>query len=351
MNVTERAIQLLQHEIGDNWREIVQEIGTENLRKRAGKELTSFVAYQNRGQGGMSQWRGNCSPKLIKDIIGYILDDKRYNGKDINNFTIIDPMSGSGTTKAVADALRLRALLYDLNPRPPQGLGNFDLLKQDIDDSADLIFLHPPYWSMIPYSGNVWGKEPHKSDLSHCSNYNEFMEKLNYIIKKLFLTLRKDGRLAILVGDIRKEGKFYSMATDIEKMGDFESFIVKAQYNCQSDHKVYHKPFIPIVTEYLLVFHKKDVFMIPFYKIKKQNCDLSIQDASQLTWFQLIRMTLESLGGTASLQKLYVQLENHPKAKKNRLHYQERIRATIYEHKEHFIISSKGVYQLNYSVA
>lgn len=39
--------------------------------------------------------------------------------------------------------------------------------------------------------------------------YPEFVEKLNYIVQKLFMALRRDGRLAILVGDIRTKGSFY----------------------------------------------------------------------------------------------------------------------------------------------
>ena len=55
---------------------------------------------------------------------------------------------------------------------------------------------------MIAYSGNMWGK-PHPDDLSRCENYADFTEKLNHVIKKLYMALRNDGRLAILVGDIR----------------------------------------------------------------------------------------------------------------------------------------------------
>ena len=67
------------------------------------------------------------------------------------------------------------------------------------------------------------------------------------------MALRKDGRLAILVGDIRSKGEFHSMQHDMMKIGDFESFIVKGQFNCVSDSRTYKKPFIPIVTEYMLV--------------------------------------------------------------------------------------------------
>ena len=50
------------------------------------------------------------------------------------------------------------------------------------------------------------------------------------------------------------------------KIGSYESFIVKAQFNCNSDSKRYAKPLIPVVCEYLLLFHKEEIFIVPFSK-------------------------------------------------------------------------------------
>ena len=38
---------------------------------------------------------------------------------------------------------------YDLNPELPCGLGGWNALKDDVEDSADLVFLHPPYHSIM----------------------------------------------------------------------------------------------------------------------------------------------------------------------------------------------------------
>ena len=40
-----RAAQLLEAEFGPQWRTVADMLGTEGLRKRVGKELTSFMAY------------------------------------------------------------------------------------------------------------------------------------------------------------------------------------------------------------------------------------------------------------------------------------------------------------------
>lgn len=344
-----RAIEILQKEFGDNWQSIAQSLGTENLRQRVGKELTSFIAFPERGKGGSSSWRGNCSPKVVESVTKYVLDSKRYYGKDISDFTLLDPMSGSGTSKFAADKLGVRSVLYDLNPNAPQGRGGWNALRDDVDESADIIFFHPPYHSMITYSGNMWGN-PHPDDLSRCSSYKEFIEKLNHVLKKLYMALRKDGRLAVLVGDMRLKGQFYSMQSDMMKLGEYESFIVKGQFNCVSDNRTYSKPFIPIVTEYMLLFHKQDSLMVPFTKTLSGQFDVSKKDDVSLTWHHLIRLTLESVGGSANLTTLYAMLEQHPKAKKNE-HYKERIRATIYEHKDQYLSCGNGCYRLNYKVA
>ena len=121
-----------------------------------------------------------------------------------------------------------------------------------------MIFLHPPYHSIIQYSGSVWGK-PHPDDLSHCSSYRDYIDKLNFIIKKLFISLRHGGYLAVLVGDIRTQGTFHSIAADMMTIGTLVSWIVKGQYNCRSSSRTYSgKPFIPIVTEHLLLFKKDE---------------------------------------------------------------------------------------------
>lgn len=52
--------------------------------------MKSVVSYPDRGSGGDNRYRGNCSPKLIEDIIAqYGLD------------ALSDYMVGSGTTEDV----------------------------------------------------------------------------------------------------------------------------------------------------------------------------------------------------------------------------------------------------------
>ena len=68
------------------------------------RPLTSIVSYPERGAGGNNRYRGNCSPKLIEDLIGF------FRPKEI-----CDYMCGSGTAKAAADKLGIKSQLYDLH--------------------------------------------------------------------------------------------------------------------------------------------------------------------------------------------------------------------------------------------
>lgn len=341
-----RAISLLKAEFGDDWKSIVQMLGTEDLRKRCGKDLTSFMAFPERGVGGSNRWPGNVSPRVVQSLLNYVLECKRYTRKPTDTLILLDPMSGSGSSKAAGDALGVRTLLYDLNPAPPSGRGNWNALKDEVDDSADVIFLHPPYHSMLTYSGKVWGKE-HPDDLSRCSSYPEFIDKLNFVIKKLFMALRKDGRLAVLVGDVRESGQTYSIQRDMMSIGDLEAFIVKSQFNCTSDTRRYSKPFIPCVTEYMVVFHKTGTLIVPFKLVQSSRINLAERDTASLTWNHLIRMVIEEQGGKGKLCDIAEKLSTHPKAQRNP-HFRDRIRATIYENAQQYVSHGDGWYSLAY---
>jgi len=345
-----RAAKSLQGQFGSEWTTIVQTLGTENLRRRAGKDLTSFIAFPEREKGGSATWRGNCSPQTVAAILQYVMDAKRYYRRDLSGFTLLDPMSGSGTSLAAADSLGVKSVLYDLNPNPAHGIGGWNALKDDVEHDADCIFFHPPYHSIIQYSGRMWGDEPHPDDLSQCESYEEFLDKLNYVIKKLYMALRKDGRMAILVGDVRKNGRFYSIQNDIMTLGQMEGFIVKGQYNCASDNRRYSTPFIPIVTEYIILLKKEGGLVIPFTRRVSGTFNMLQFDNSAVTWNHLVRNVLESKGGKATAEEIYALLENHPKAQ-GRRHFRERIRAVIQEYPDLYRHVGRGVYQLAYPVA
>lgn len=204
------------------------------------KALTSVVSYPERGQGGNNRYRGNCSPKLIEDLIAHFRPHE-----------VCDYMCGSNTTADAARTMGIVSHTYDLH-------SGFDLLHTDIKERPEFIFWHPPYWDIIQYSDVMYrasevqqryGYDPRQFDLSRIATWESFVQAMNYCMMKQFCALEQGGRMAVLVGDIKKKGRLFSMLFELTKPGVLENVIIKAQHNCMSDQRVYSGKFIPIVHE------------------------------------------------------------------------------------------------------
>ncbi len=285
--------------------------------------MKSIVSYVERGEGDNNNYRGNCSPKLIKDLI------EHFKVSEISDY-----MSGSNTTSSVANQLNIKANTYDLNM-------GYDLLNNEIKERNEFIFWRPPYWDIIKYSGNMYGK-PMEQDLSRIKEYDKFMSLINECMLKQFYSLEKGGKMSVLMGDIKKKGKLYSMILDIVKPGDIENIVIKEQHNCWSDRKSYFGKFIPIVHEYLLILKKPSDFIINIAHNKSFKVDL--RDSDRITWKDLVALALENLGNKAKLDDIYRLLEGHKKAEKNK-HWKEKIRQTLQQY-EIFKSSERGVWEI-----
>ena len=298
------------------------------------RKLTSIVSYPERGEGGNNRYRGNCSPKLIEDLIGFFKPTE-----------ICDYMCGSGTTKAAADKCGIQSKLYDLH-------SGFDIMNSDIKERPEFIFWHPPYWDIIKYSDvmykasdvqNRYGYDPRKLDLSRIPNWEQFVEAMNYAMMKQFASLEKGGRMAVLMGDIKKRGKLYSMLAEIIKPGTLENIIIKAQHNCFSDNTQYSGSFIPILHEYVMIVRKDTPLLVPVIVAKEINAD--IRDMAGATWRDVVAAVLEECTEAVTLTYLYEQIEPHKKAQNNK-HWREKIRQTLQINPYHFHHTDRGMWVL-----
>ena len=95
--------------------------------------------------------------------------------------------------------------------------------------------------------------------------------------------------------------------------------MIKKQENCTSDRTMYSGRFIPIVTEWLLVFRKTHHYVVDGKKVVAFQVDL--RKSTKITWRDVVYSALEALGGAADLEALYKEIKNHAKAQKNR-HWQ-----------------------------
>ena len=181
------------------------------------KALTSVVSYPERGHGGNNRYRGNCSPKLIEDLITHFRPHE-----------VCDYMCGSNTTADAARAMGIVSHTYDLH-------SGFDLLHTDIQERPEFIFWHPPYWDIIQYSDVMYrasdvqeryGYDPRLFDLSRIPTWEGFVQAMNYCMMKQFCALEQGGRMAVLVGDIKKKGRLFSMLFELTKPGVLENVII-----------------------------------------------------------------------------------------------------------------------------
>ena len=298
------------------------------------RKLTSIVSYPERGEGGNNRYRGNCSPKLIEDLIGFFKPSE-----------ICDYMCGSGTTKAAADKCGIQSKLYDLH-------SGFDIMNSDIKERPGFIFWHPPYWDIIKYSDvmykasdvqNRYGYDPRKLDLSRIPNWEQFVEAMNYAMMKQFASLEKGGRMAVLMGDIKKKGKLYSMLAEIIKPGTLENIIIKAQHNCFSDNTNYSGSFIPILHEYVMIVRKDTPLLVPVIVAKEIKAD--IRDMAGATWRDVVAAVLEDCTEAVTLTYIYEQIEPHKKAQNNK-HWREKIRQTLQINPNHFHNTERGMWVL-----
>lgn len=296
--------------------------------------LTSIVSYPERGDGGNNRYRGNCSPKLIEDLIGF------FRPKEI-----CDYMCGSGTTKAAADRCGVKSRLYDLH-------GGFDIMNSEIPERPEFIFWHPPYWDIVVYSDVMYkasdvqaryGYDPKKFDLSRITDWNRFVEAMNYAMMKQFAALEKGGRMAVLMGDIKKKGKLYSMLSEIVKPGTLENIIIKAQHNCFSDSVRYSGSFIPILHEYVMIVRKDAPILIPILTTKRIESDL--RDMPGATWRDVVAAVLEDCKEAVSLSYLYEKIEPYKKAKANQW-WKEKVRQTLQLYPHFFQKQEKGMWYM-----
>ena len=156
-------------------------------------------------------------------------------------------------------------------------------------------------------------------------------------------SLRRGGRIAILVGDVKRKGRLYSLQKDMDWYGAPEQVVIKTQHNCRSDKVNYSGKFIPIVHEYLLIFKRDDCYIVPCTVVRQVGIDL--RQRPMQTWRDVVKDALEFLGGKAELGRLYNELNGHAKTESDQ-NWQAKIRLTLQRYTKDFQRVSEGCWAL-----
>ncbi|MHB8461955.1 MAG: DNA adenine modification methylase [Vulcanimicrobiaceae bacterium] len=229
---------------------------------------------------------------------------------------------------------------------------NFDAAENDLLTALDgqpakTAFFHPPYLDMISYSGNQWGAQADKRDLSHMDD-KTFFEFLQAVLQNIARAIAPGGTYGVLVGNRRQKGKaFVRMSTYVEALAPdpLVMEIIKAQHNTKSSRTAYSGAFVPTLHETFLVFTRQDdktSFIMGLNTLAR------IGKLVDMTWANVIRSALRA-GEIVSPLEIIHKIEQHPKTAGNK-NIDAKIRQVLRKHPEHFRQVARGRYVARDSV-
>ena len=202
--------------------------------------LTSLYHFHRAGEYGDRSYPGNCGGNLIKDLLRYF-----------KPFSVLDPMSGSGTCRDVCDELGVYCWSSDIH-------GGTDACdaSQFPRRTFDFCWLHPPYWRQ-----KLYAEDPR--DLSRTPTLDAFLDRYRLLIANCAGALNPQGKLAILMGDYSdREAGFVPLTYHTKRLA-FEcglkqhgTDIIRFSHGASSGTKVYRSSFIPGLHDVCMIFEK-----------------------------------------------------------------------------------------------
>lgn len=278
----------------------------------------TIASYPDRGIGGKSSYRGNCSPRFVSD---YLCSFNPAKG------LTIDPMEGSGTTGDVCKELGIPYKGFDLR-------NGFDArrmrIRDQIENPAAAAFLHPAYAGMVRYSRDVWGQGADiEGDLSaRGTDVDGFCGDLQEVLYNVFDSLAVGGTYALLLGLWRhpetKELLHLPARIFPYCPGSFVNEIIKAQHNTQSGRSDYgHRPFVLTTHEVAYVFRKTANSLVGSVLHS-----LGVADELQRTTWRTLVRSFAMRAKRFTTESVLAALTNHPAVQKNQ-HRREKIRQQL----------------------
>lgn len=165
----------------------------------AGIILSSVWNFGNRDNyAGDSNFHGNAPTQVIEQCILRLT-----NKKDL----VVDPMAGSGTTIDVCKTFNRKIKAFDLTPTRKEIIENDSRTIPMKNNSADLVFLHPPYMDMVKYSTKEY-------DISR-QGVEGFLESMRKVMAESHRILKPNKYACILIGDVVRKGKVIPLTRNL----------------------------------------------------------------------------------------------------------------------------------------
>lgn len=184
---------------------------------------------------------GNFVPQIPNQLL------QRYTKR---GDWVLDPFVGSGTTLIECRRLGRNGVGIELNEETAEKAReriereiNKDIVKTKVavgdstsldyrtllsdsgTNSVQLVLMHPPYFDIIKFSNN-------SKDLSNSLTVDDFLSKLEIVVKKSYDVLDKGRYLAIVIGDKYENSHlvplgFYTMQMIMESGFSLKGIVVK----------------------------------------------------------------------------------------------------------------------------
>lgn len=221
----------------------------------------------------------------------------------------------------------------------------YNLLTTDlasaVGEESNLVWWHPPYWDIIQYSGNQWGKDANPWDMSRME-LDDFIESLYLSISNINDAVETGGHFGILMGNVRKNGVYYNLSSLIERISSspLVDEVIKIQHNCVSDSRQYSGRLVRIAHEKLLVFRKSRPSLSLLNLVQRR-----LESQTRITWSIVVRRAVMIKGGKdVPLSDIYDVVEPYASKTANN-HWKAKVRQIVQDTR-YFARQELGVYSL-----
>ena len=209
--------------------------------------------HYGKGEQGSQDYRGATPSWVIWNLL------QRYTEP---GGVVVDPMCGSGTTLDVCKDTDRRGLGFDLQPHHPD-VDQADARALPIEDeSADFVFIDPPYGNNLKYSGqkDCIGELSARSD--------EYFEAMGSVFEEMWRVLKPNSCGAVYVCDVWHRKGFTAIGSQfifmLSQIAEIVDHVVVVRGNKDLEKGNYHKAaeetnFFLRGFQHLIIFRKPEL--------------------------------------------------------------------------------------------